>query len=102
MNFIFAACNFILFQYLKLDLRLLLGMICFLLSFIPELGTMIAFVVPIPVLVLSPDIRDKGMQFLWLLIGQFVIKMVVSNILESVVMGRQKVLMGAEFIDDVA
>jgi len=100
MNGLYAACNFALFWYLNLDLTLVLTMLCFLLSFIPELGTMICFVVPLPIVLLQPGSQDRMKNFLVCVIGQNAIKMVVSNILESIVMGRAVVLMGGGMVKE--
>lgn len=128
MNGLFAVLNWALFTWLRLDLAKIMAALCFLLSFIPELGAMVAFVVPLPICLMMPENctvyggeddcqydkycswnttqaacqelenngrMSKAMNFSCLLTGMIIIKFAVGNILESMVMGRDRTLMGA-------
>jgi len=96
MSFIYATCVFILLRSLSCELGIVLAAISFFLNFIPELGTIIAMFLPFPFVALTmlPDGEDRLWHVTKYFLGMFVIKMIVSNWGESVVMGRHRVLVG--------
>eukprot|EP00435_Cladocopium_sp_Y103_P036301 s1310_g9.t1 len=83
-----AICNAVF----RCDLAVLLSVICFFLSFIPEVGSVICILMPAPVLLfdsrVTMEIRITNA------IGMLLIKFAVSNGLESLVMSRSAVLSG--------
>lgn len=82
---------------------------CFFLAFIPELGTIISVVLPLPLIILAPpkdhrqidpdfpfaDWRALLLQLLEVVCGMMLIKLLVGNILSSLIMGKNRVLSGA-------
>jgi AI-2 transport protein TqsA len=71
---------------LGIDLWLIFGLFAFLLNFIPTLGSIIATLLPLPIVVLNPDVTP--------LVGVLAIalpatvQMVIGNILEPKMMGK--------------
>jgi len=97
-NVVFAICVWCLLNVLGVDLSYLLAAACLCLSFIPELGTIISVLLPIPIILLmpmpSPDQARSAVLGRFLL-GMLVIKLLVSNVLESYLMGHNPTLSGA-------
>jgi len=97
-NVVFAICVWCLLHLLCVDLSFLLAAACLCLSFIPELGTIISVLLPIPIIMLmpmpSPDFARSAVLGRFLL-GMLVIKLLVSNVLESYLMGHNPTLSGA-------
>ena len=71
---------------LGVDLALVFGLLAFLLNFIPSVGSIIATLLPLPVVVVSPDISTTTAILAILLPG--LIQIVIGNIIEPKVMGE--------------
>ncbi len=71
---------------LGVDLALVFGLLAFLLNFIPSVGSIIATLLPVPVVVVSPDISTTTATLAILLPG--LIQIVIGNIIEPKVMGE--------------
>jgi AI-2 transport protein TqsA len=76
--------SYIIFLIAGLDLALMFTMLIIFLNFIPNIGSVIAVVVPIPVLLLQ---FGFGWQTLFVLIVTGVIQMVAGNIIEPKMFG---------------
>lgn len=117
LNTIFAVCVFFLLVSLNVDLSVVQAGLCFILAFIPELGALISMALPIPFVLLTPteqcmgdgpgpvydglrmdctdDFGQRGRKILGVFIGMILIKLLVANILNALIMGKNKVLSGA-------
>lgn len=119
LNTIFAVCVFLLLLHLAVDLSAVIAVLCFLLSFIPELGALISLILPLPFVLLTPtehctmyhmgkvdgvlpdgsdciaDFNDRLTKLLLVGIGMLAIKFLVANMLNAVIMGKNKVISGA-------
>ena len=71
---------------LGIDLALVFGLLAFLLNFIPSVGSIIATLLPLPVVVVSPDISATTATLAILLPG--LIQIIIGNIIEPKVMGE--------------
>ena len=71
---------------LGVDLALVFGLLAFLLNFIPSVGSIIATLLPVPVVVVSPDISTTTAILAILLPS--LIQIVIGNIIEPKVMGE--------------
>ena len=71
---------------LGVDLALVFGLLAFLLNFIPSVGSIIATLLPLPVVVVSPDISATTATLAILLPG--LIQIIIGNIIEPKVMGE--------------
>lgn len=71
---------------LGIDLALVFGLLAFLLNFIPSVGSVIATLLPLPVVVVSPDVSATAATLAILLPG--LIQIVIGNIIEPKVMGE--------------
>ena len=71
---------------LGVDLALVFGLLAFLLNFIPSVGSIIATLLPVPVVVVSPDISTTTAALAILLPS--LIQIVIGNIIEPKVMGE--------------
>eukprot|EP00438_Fugacium_kawagutii_P033443 Skav208829 [mRNA] locus=scaffold667:397283:406737:+ [translate_table: standard] len=78
------------------DLAVLVAVICFFLSFIPEIGSVICILFPIPVLLFDSRVTMsvRFSHVLTMVLGMFLIKLAVSSGLESMVMSQSSVLAG--------
>ncbi len=71
---------------LGVDLALVFGLLAFLLNFIPNIGSFIAVVLPLPVILLSPDLTMPVRVLAFALPGAT--ELVIGNVLEPKVMGE--------------
>lgn len=96
-NLCFAALTWLLLEWLHVDLAIVMALLSFFLGFIPEVGAILAGLLPVPVILLDSrqDMMDRWGKLAWALGGLLLIKFAVSNGLESVVMGSNRVLAGA-------
>merc|ERR1719188_1370045 len=107
LNMIFAACVCGLLMYAGVDLSVFLAAACFVLSFIPELGSIICMILPAPFVLLNPtkhctsgpscisDFRWRCWNLFIVTMGMVALKFLVSNLLYSQMMGRTPKLGGA-------
>eukprot|EP00403_Amphidinium_massartii_P002720 CAMPEP_0178380242 /NCGR_PEP_ID=MMETSP0689_2-20121128/5359_1 /TAXON_ID=160604 /ORGANISM="Amphidinium massartii, Strain CS-259" /LENGTH=516 /DNA_ID=CAMNT_0020000373 /DNA_START=40 /DNA_END=1587 /DNA_ORIENTATION=+ len=111
VNSTFAVLTYLLLWYLNIPLAILVGVICFFLAFIPELGAIISVILPLPIIILMPPQVEAGEKIadddpfpdweirlkmlLGAVIGMFLNKLLVANVLYPLMMGRSKVLSGA-------
>eukprot|EP00930_Biecheleria_cincta_P008705 TRINITY_DN110240_c0_g1_i1.p1 TRINITY_DN110240_c0_g1~~TRINITY_DN110240_c0_g1_i1.p1 ORF type:complete len:475 (+),score=39.60 TRINITY_DN110240_c0_g1_i1:115-1539(+) len=79
---LFGICVAILFASLGIDLAVLFGMISFFLNYLPEVGAFISMLFPIPVIVLDGRLHHPLFVLSFALVGQLVLKLVFSNVLE--------------------
>jgi len=116
INAVFALAVQLLLSQFDVNLSSFVAIACFFLGFIPELGTIIAIVLPLPLVVFAP--RDQqatsvpsssggelvnpfanfstvGWKTLWVFVGMILIKLLVANVLTSIIMGKNKALSGA-------
>jgi len=96
-NMISSAAVFILLTWIGTEMAVVVSVLVFFLGFIPEVGFFIAIVLPVPLLLLDSrvpmDIRVENLATA--AVGMLAIKFVVSNGLESVLMGKSQILAGA-------
>jgi len=95
-NGLFAVCVAGLLTWIGCDLCLVISILCFFLGFIPEVGSFISIVLPIPLLLLDSrkSMELRGANMLTMVVGMLLIKFVVSNGIESYVMSRNPILAG--------
>jgi len=77
----------VLLMLLGVDLALVFGVLAFVLNFIPSVGSIIATLLPIPVVLLDPDFSGTTLALVILLPGG--VQMFVGNVLEPKLMGEQ-------------
>ena len=80
-----AAVAAILFL-LSVKMAVLFGILSFVLNFIPNIGSMLAIALPLPVVVVDPNLEDwqKALAF----IGPGFVQLYVGNVLEPMVLGK--------------
>lgn len=95
-NAVFAFCVWCLMAGLGCDLAVVISVTCFFLSFIPEVGSVICILLPVPVLLFDSRVtmEERLTNVLTMAIGMLGIKFAVSNGLESFVMSRSPILSG--------
>ncbi len=71
---------------LGVDLALVFGLLAFLLNFIPSVGSVIATLLPLPVVVVSPDLSPTTAILALLLPG--LIQIIIGHVIEPRVMGE--------------
>jgi AI-2 transport protein TqsA len=71
---------------LGVELAMVFGLLAFLLNFIPNLGSVIATLLPLPVVVLSPELSPVAKILAFAIPG--VIQFAVGNLIEPKIMGQ--------------
>jgi len=97
MNAVFGVCVYALLSSYGVSLAALLAGACFFLSYIPEIGAFISILMPIPLILLDPaipDLHERGMTTLYVVLGMLLIKLLVSNLIETKVMSKNPSLAG--------
>eukprot|EP00971_Amphidinium_carterae_P168710 3342495-Amphidinium_carterae.1 len=108
VNSTFGGLTWLLLWYLDVPMASLVGIICFFLAFIPELGAIISIILPIPIIILMPpqgveassddpfpDWQHRLKVLFGCVVGMLLNKLIVANVLNPLLMGRSKVLSGA-------
>jgi len=80
-----ALCVYIVYLSLGLDLSLMFAMLCFLLGFIPTLGSVIATLLPLPIAYLQ---YEETWPIWAVIIGPVLIQTVLGNFVEPKFIGR--------------
>ena len=75
----------LILSLLNVDLAVAFGLLAFLLNFIPSLGSIIATLLPLPVVLVSPEATATTVVLTLVLPGS--VQLVIGNILEPKVMG---------------
>jgi len=70
---------------LGIDLALVFGLFAFLLNFIPSVGSIIATLLPLPVIIFSPEITTLRASLAFLIPGA--IQFAIGNVIEPKIMG---------------
>ena len=79
-------CVFLVLLILRIDYAVAFGCFAFWLNFIPNIGSIVASLLPIPVVLLTPEIGPVRMVLALVLPGA--VQLVVGNIVEPKVMGE--------------
>ncbi len=82
-----GAAVWLLLTLIGVDLALVFGVLAFVLNFIPSVGSIIATLLPIPVVLLDPEFSATKLTLAILLPGA--VQMTVGNVLEPKLMGDQ-------------
>lgn len=82
-----GALVWLLLLIIGVDLALVFGVLAFVLNFIPSVGSIIATLLPIPIVLLDPDFSWTTLVLVVLLPGS--VQMIVGNVLEPKLMGEQ-------------
>eukprot|EP00931_Biecheleriopsis_adriatica_P077962 TRINITY_DN51437_c0_g1_i1.p1 TRINITY_DN51437_c0_g1~~TRINITY_DN51437_c0_g1_i1.p1 ORF type:complete len:482 (+),score=84.46 TRINITY_DN51437_c0_g1_i1:60-1448(+) len=95
-NALFAASFLALLIWIRADLALVASVMVFFLGFIPEVGAFISLAIPLPLLLLDSrlEMKDRLGNVFVVSMGMLLIKFLVSNGIESIVMGKSKILAG--------
>eukprot|EP00434_Breviolum_minutum_P030072 symbB.v1.2.026593.t1/scaffold2669.1/size73469/4 len=101
-NAVFSFCAWCLLAGIGCDLAVLLSVIAFFLSFIPEVGSVICVLLPVPVLLFDARVtmEIRITNVITMVVGMLLIKFAVSNGLESLVMSRSPILSGQLNLDE--
>ena len=75
----------IVFFSLNVKLALVFGLFAFLLNYIPSIGSIIATLLPLPVVLLDPDLGTASMALAFVL--PMLIQVVIGNVLEPRILG---------------
>ena len=72
--------------FLGVDLALVFGLLAFLLNFIPSIGSIVATLLPLPIVVMSPD--STGMTIVLALALPGAVQFAIGNVIEPRLMGQ--------------
>mmetsp|Transcript_129935 Transcript_129935/g.363665 ORF Transcript_129935/g.363665 Transcript_129935/m.363665 type:complete len:442 (+) Transcript_129935:116-1441(+) len=85
----YAFCIYMLLEVLGVDLAIVFGLITFLFNFVPEVGTIAAMLLPVPVILFDGRLERPLLNLMLALAGQFCLKFIFSNIIEVKLVERQ-------------
>lgn len=72
-----------LFLLLNNDLAIFFGIVSFFFNYVPEVGTIIAIMIPMPIILLDGRLPSPAMTLLKATVGQLAMKIVFNNIIET-------------------
>jgi AI-2 transport protein TqsA len=84
-NLFTAICVWIIYLTLDLDLSSMFALLCFLLCFIPTLGSLIATLIPLPIAFLQ---YEEPWQIWAVILFPAIIQIVVGNVIEPKLLGK--------------
>eukprot|EP00928_Gymnodinium_smaydae_P059092 TRINITY_DN4232_c1_g1_i1.p2 TRINITY_DN4232_c1_g1~~TRINITY_DN4232_c1_g1_i1.p2 ORF type:complete len:202 (+),score=37.37 TRINITY_DN4232_c1_g1_i1:377-982(+) len=89
-NFCFSIAALFLLSLLRVDLAFVIATICFTIQFIPEIGAIISLIMPVPIILLDGrrEFQERCVAASIAVIGMLLIKFLVSNIGESILMSK--------------
>mmetsp|Transcript_101404 Transcript_101404/g.262562 ORF Transcript_101404/g.262562 Transcript_101404/m.262562 type:complete len:449 (+) Transcript_101404:40-1386(+) len=85
----YAFCIYVLLLMLEVDLAIVFGLIAFVFNFVPEVGTIVAMILPLPVILFDGRLERPFLNLAIALVGQFCLKFVFANIIEVKLVERQ-------------
>jgi len=85
----YAFCIYVLLAGLGVDLAIVFGLITFLFNFVPEIGTIAAMMLPVPVILFDGRFERPLLNLALALGGQFLLKFIFANIIEVKLVERQ-------------
>jgi AI-2 transport protein TqsA len=85
LSFFTALCTYIVLMLFDVEMAFMFAIFTFMLNFIPNIGSIIAVILPIPVMLLQ---FNFGIQIPAILVLLFSIQMVFGNILEPKMLGE--------------
>jgi AI-2 transport protein TqsA len=77
----------IILSVLDIELAMAFGLMAFLLNFIPSIGSIVSTLLPLPVVLVSPDLSTLTMFLAIALPGA--LQLVIGNVIEPMVMGDE-------------
>eukprot|EP00441_Pelagodinium_beii_P035849 CAMPEP_0197627208 /NCGR_PEP_ID=MMETSP1338-20131121/5882_1 /TAXON_ID=43686 ORGANISM="Pelagodinium beii, Strain RCC1491" /NCGR_SAMPLE_ID=MMETSP1338 /ASSEMBLY_ACC=CAM_ASM_000754 /LENGTH=304 /DNA_ID=CAMNT_0043197863 /DNA_START=412 /DNA_END=1323 /DNA_ORIENTATION=- len=83
VSFLYAFWVSMLFIYLDNDMAIFFGLVSFFLNYVPEVGTIIAMILPAPFILLDGRLDSPGIILVQATLGQLVLKVVFNNIFET-------------------
>lgn len=78
----YGVCVGVLLGLLGVDLAVVFGLAAFFLSFVPEVGPIVAFVLPAPVILFDSRLPRPAFTFLVATVAQLCLKFVFANVVE--------------------
>jgi len=90
VSFLYGSCVMLLFFAMGIDLAILFGLISFLLNFIPEVGSFVSMIIPMPVILLDGRIEQPFLVLALATAGQIFLKFVFANVLEVILIEQDK------------
>jgi AI-2 transport protein TqsA len=82
VSFIYGASVALLFASLGIDLAIFFGMVSFFLNYVPEVGSIISILVPMPVIILDGRLSSPLLTMGIAALGQVLLKLAFNNFLE--------------------
>mmetsp|Transcript_102197 Transcript_102197/g.286484 ORF Transcript_102197/g.286484 Transcript_102197/m.286484 type:complete len:465 (+) Transcript_102197:179-1573(+) len=82
VSLMYGGCVVLLFLALGNDLAFLFGMVSFFLNYVPEVGSILSMVIPMPIILLDGRLKSPVTTVLCATIGQLLLKLAFNNVLE--------------------
>merc|ERR1740121_905726 len=89
-SFMYAICIYIWLIWNHVDLAIVFFMVAFLFNFVPEVGTIAATVIPLPVIVFDARREEPLLDALVVFAGELALKFIFGNIVEVKLIERQR------------
>mmetsp|Transcript_62521 Transcript_62521/g.136697 ORF Transcript_62521/g.136697 Transcript_62521/m.136697 type:complete len:458 (-) Transcript_62521:126-1499(-) len=86
---VYGLCIYILLLVLQVDLAIVFGFLAFICSFVPEVGTVFAMVLPLPVILFDGRLERPILVAVVAFIGQLCLKLLFANIIEVKLVEKQ-------------
>lgn len=82
VSLLYGASVALLFSSLGIDLAIFFGMVSFFLNYVPEVGSIISILVPIPIIILDGRLNSPLLTMGIAAMGQVLLKLALNNFLE--------------------
>ena len=88
VSLVTGVLTFLILSWLRVDLALVFGTLAFFLNFIPNIGSLLAMVLPLPIIILAPPEQLSFADKLLAFAGPGTVQLVMGNLVEPRWMGR--------------
>ena len=86
LSSLIGVCTAVILLLVGLDLWLVFGVLAFWLNFVPNVGAVVATLLPMPLVLLDPDMSTAAMVLAFVL--PFSVHMITGNVLEPLLFGH--------------
>eukprot|EP00450_Noctiluca_scintillans_P003890 CAMPEP_0194498630 /NCGR_PEP_ID=MMETSP0253-20130528/15206_1 /TAXON_ID=2966 /ORGANISM="Noctiluca scintillans" /LENGTH=381 /DNA_ID=CAMNT_0039340297 /DNA_START=95 /DNA_END=1240 /DNA_ORIENTATION=- len=88
----YASCVSCLLYFLLVDLSVVIGLLTFMLNFIPEVGPIVGMALPLPIILLDGRLEDPLGTAVIATLGTLTLKCLFGNIIEVKLIGRDRAM----------
>jgi len=89
-SLMYSGCLYLWLAWMEVDLAVFFGMMAFFFNFVPEVGTLAATVIPLPIILFDARRKDPIIDALMIFFGELALKFLFGNIVEVKLIERQQ------------